>query len=147
MEKKWIVFVVWFVGFVVASIFAATLGLSYLALSDLLFLISGSWMLVSMWGKTRAWLSVAWFVGLIAFEMVSHWSNVKQGHLSRDEQMSVEGADNTYLLEWVFVNAVEQLLAPAKIMLSAIAISSIAGIHAFIEGYTNHKSTATGKAK
>ena len=66
--------------------------------------------------------------------MASKWIQVKQGHVTTDEQMYTEGVSNAHLFVIVFLKALAQFLTPINILLSVVVIYGILGVQHFIAG-------------
>ena len=66
--------------------------------------------------------------------MVSEWTQVKQGHVTPDEKMYMEGVSNLHLFLIVFLKALAQFLTPINILLSVVVIYGILGVQQFVAG-------------
>lgn len=88
------------------------------------------------WGRTESLLVIGWFVGFIAFHMVSEWNRARgivPGECFFEERWT-ECSNGRFLLA-LFLGALSKFLTPLNIVLSIVVVCGILGVQQFVAGW------------
>jgi hypothetical protein len=92
------------------------------------------------WGRRESLLVICWFVGFMAYHMVSEWNRsrgIVQGECFFGERW-IECSNWRFLLALLF-DAGSQFLTLINIALSVVVIYGILGVMKFVEGLRGKK--------